>query len=663
MSSIPSNLARVPNALISQIIVGSLNRTSSEILRTQIQLSSGLALNRPSDDSVAASTISVLDDVIERRTQRLRNLSHSDAMLNNIDAALADANDELIEAKGIALSQIGLGSDAQTRSNQAKVINAMLENLMSISNRQYQDIYFFGGNRTTKPPITELLGGLQYNGEGKGLTADFGLSKPVAITMSASQAFGSLSTRIQGSKDLNPGMIPSTRLLDLNGARGFGVNPGTVEINVGGTLVSADLTNAHTVQDAIDSLQTAMQTIDAGATLVIASTGDTFQVIGNSTTIRFSDPAGGTTVADLGLTPSFVVGSGVFGADVDPRLTELTKLADLTGVSVPLGTVRLSSAGQIRDVDLSGAQNIQDIQNAFRASGLGVRVEIAETGDRINVINEVSGASLSIGPVGGSSTADQLGIRSFTDTTLLTDFNDGRGVDIVSGRVDPISGMPDPTRDLDFNITLRDGSTFDVDLSGATTVADVITSINGAASAAGFGGTGPGSTFFVRLTGTGNGLELLDNTGGGGMFSVTGLNGSHAAEHLGILGSTSSANMIGEDRATVAVESVFSHLIALRDALEANDENGIEIATGKIEEDILRVTEARADIGIRSRRVADTTLRVEDLRIQDMALKSQVQDLDYTEAAIRFSSLQQQLQAGLASASQISTLTLLDFLR
>ena len=56
---------------------------------------------RPSDDAVAGSTIAVLDDILERREQRLRNLSHAEGLLNNIDAALADGTDLMIEAKGI----------------------------------------------------------------------------------------------------------------------------------------------------------------------------------------------------------------------------------------------------------------------------------------------------------------------------------------------------------------------------------------------------------------------------------------------------------------------------------------------------------------------------------------------------------------------------------
>jgi flagellin-like hook-associated protein FlgL len=49
--------------------------------------------------------------------------------------------------------------------------------------------------------------------------------------------------------------------------------------------------------------------------------------------------------------------------------------------------------------------------------------------------------------------------------------------------------------------------------------------------------------------------------------------------------------------------------------------------------------------------------------VQDLALKSSIQDLDFTAAAVRFSTLQQQLQAALSTAGNVTSLTLLDFLR
>ncbi len=659
MSSIPSNLARVPNTLVSQIVRSSLTRTQQDILRLQIQLTTGKAVNRASDNPVAASSISVLDDLIERRDQRLRNLSHGDSVLGNVDAALGDASEMLLEAKGIGSSQIGVGSDAETRRNQAQVIDAMINQLIGIANRQFQDLYFFGGDATANPPIVELLGGLQYQGVGDGMTTDLGSAGPIPITMSGEDAFGTLSARVQGAVDLNPTMTGNTRLLDLNGARGFGISLGTINADVNGVDVAIDLSDAHTVSDVIATLEAAIQTEDPGATVAISAAGDAFSIVpSGGVTITITDAGGGNTAADLGLAQVFD-GVTIDGSDVDPRITDLTPVTSLSGVTVPMGTIRITNAGQSRDLDLSSAATVQDIINAVQGLDLGVRVEIADTGDRLNFINELSGGQMAIAEVAGGTTATELGVRSFAASTLLEDFNNGLGVEILSGAVDPITGLPDPAKDLDFRITLKDGSTFDVDLVGSQDVSDVLDAINAAATAAGIAVP---ADFNAALAADGNGIELTDNTAGVTTL-VEALNGSHAAENLGILGSTTGATLTGEDRATVAVDSVFSHLIALRDALLTNDERGITLATGNLETDINRLANARAQAGVRNRRVMDAIIREEDLRIQDASLRSQVQDLDFTEAAIRFSTLQQQLQAGLITASQAASLSLMDFLR
>jgi flagellin-like hook-associated protein FlgL len=663
--SIPNNLPRIPTLLGAQILQSSLQRTNRDLLQLQVQLASAKAVNRPSDDTVAAGLITVLDDVIEGRRQRLRNLEHAQAILNTQDAAVGDANDLLLDAKSVALSQIGVGSDAATRESQAVIIDAILAQMTGIANRSYLDVHFFGGDATAAPPMSELLGGVRYGGRGSGLQADLGLAPTVRLTTSGESVFGALSTRVSGERDLDPLALSATRLADLGGAVGLGVRPGAVNVNVNGTDYALDLSGAATVGDVALALQDLLDAsvpgaLAAGGVTLDAATGNRFNVDLNAGfTVTITDVGSEGAAADLGLAGvSFEDGVNEVGGDFDPRLTPLTPLSSLSGVTVPLGTIRIGNGGQVRDLDLSGAVTVQDLVNAVHGLNLGVRVEIAATGDRLDFVNELSGGLMSIGEVGGGATATELGVRSLAATTLLDDFNQGRGVEILSGAVDPVSGLPDPAKDLDFRVTVKDGRSFDVDLAGATTVQDVLDAVNAAAGAAGLL---PGE-FQAGLASDGNGLALTDATAGA-TTSVTALNGSHAAEHLGILGSTGSATLIGQDRATVAVDGVFAHLMALRDALRGNDEAGITIAAEKLEGDLDRLSRARAETGARSRRVADAIGHEEDLTIQDTALRSEVQDLDFTEAAIRFAALQRQMQAVLATAGQTSSLSLLDFLR
>jgi flagellin-like hook-associated protein FlgL len=275
-------------------------------------------------------------------------------------------------------------------------------------------------------------------------------------------------------------------------------------------------------------------------------------------------------------------------------------------------------------------------------------------------VNELSGAAMSIGEVGGDTVAERLGVRSLTGTTRLADFNDGLGVQFITGSVDPITGLPDPAADVDFRVTVKGGTQFEVDLEDVFTVQDVLDAINAAAAGAGIGVPG---AFEATLASDGNGIMLVDNTAPpGAATTVERVNGSFAAADLGILGSTTAATLVGEDRATVGVDSVFSHLIALRDALLSDDERGITLAGERLERDIARTAQVRAEVGVRSRRIADATAREEDMVIQDTGLRSQFQDLDFTEAVLRLTLLQQQLQAGLVTAGRATSLSLLDFL-
>ncbi len=661
-SSISSNLARVPQTLNNSVMLRSLLQTQRRLLNTQIQLASGLAVNRPSDDAVASSAISVFDDVIERRSQILRNLTHGEGLLNNVDAALAGATDIVQEAKSIAVSQIGVGSDADTRANQANVVTEMINGMFSLGNREYQGIHFFGGSRTAKPPLEDRFGFVQYQGSGTGQTTDLGLARPFPITLSGDEAFGALSARVEGDHDLNPDLTLDTRLTDLNGVKGFGVRLGAINADIGGTNVTIDLTTAHTMRDVINTLNTALQAVDPGASVQIDPSDPSRIQIRPTVPVTISDLSAEATAADLGIDRSFPAGVPTSGGDLNPRITELTPLSALNGVTVPLGTIRLVNGGQTRDLDLSTANTVQDIMNAVEGLNIGIRVEISDSGDRLNFINQLSGGQMSVGEVAGGATATELGIRSLGGTTLLADFNDGQGVAIRSGSVDPITGSPDPTADLDFRVTLKDGKFFEVDLAGAVTVQDVLDAVNTAAGAASIAVPGQ---FEATLASDGNGIALVDNTTGaaGAETSVVSLNGSFAAENLGILQSTTGAILAGEDRATVAVDGVFAHLIALRDALANNDEQGIERAGQQFSNDIDRIARSRADVGVRTNRVVDITDREEDLLIQDESLRSEVRDLDYTEAALRFSTLQQQLQASLTTTSRISALSLLDFIR
>lgn len=640
MSSISTHVARVSGNLVSSLLLSNVNATNVELLKVQEQIATGRRVSRPSDDASVTATINALRRVLDQTGQQLTNLAQAQANLDTADQSLADVSELLLEAKTIASSQIGISSDSQTRANQAQIISAQITQLLEIANRDLRGVYLFGGQNAGAEPFESFGAGVRYTGSRDDLNADIGLGAGFGVNTNGVDAFGALSARVEGNVDLDPELTLQTRLVDVEGGRGRGVALGTVVVTVDGSPTEVDLTGADTAEDVIDRLNDAIGASNGS----VGVSGGGFQLTATAGhLVTIGDLGDGVVAADLGLnTTADASASGtpvsVLGTDLDPHLTRYSTIASLaSGVDVA-GGLDISNGTLTATIDTSSATTIEDLINVVHAADLGVRMEISDNRRSVRLVNEVSGTELTVGRNAGTTVSD-LGLRTFNNTTDLSVLNFGQGVSTVAGD--------------DLNIHLADGSDVLVDLSSAVTVFDVISAINTAA----------GGSITASLVGVGNGIELVDNTAGGDTFSVTNAGLSSAADDLGIRKSSSTGTITGDDVAKVRVESVFTHLMMLRDGLLNDDERLITEAGGTIEQDIATVSTARARLGVRSQRVSQEVTRIEDQSLANESLLSDVRDTDLNEAITRFTQLQQQLQANLLSGQQLLNLSLLDFLR
>lgn len=692
MSSIPSNLSRVPNSLAAGVFLSNITRTSIDIARLQEQLATGRAINKPSDDSVRATSISILDDRLERAEQRIRNIAAGRSALNLLDVALAEANDLILEAKDIASSQIGAASDSQTRNNQAVVVDALIDQLFRLANRETNGLHLFGGSTPGTQPLQNIFGGYRYVGRGAGLINDMDLGTSVPITIGGNNAIGEVSARQRSRLDLQPGLTSNTRLADLNGGRGLGITLGTIALSFEGQdRIEVDLTGAENVGNVLSKIESAIRqyeeqsgqtilqpgfgavTLEGGAIRINVAPGAD-PPPAPQPTLEFFESGQGSTAEDLGLTAAPFANDAPTGADLRPRLTDVTPLDALdpdSGLTLPLGSIRIrferGEQSIVRQIDLSSAQTIGDVRNLIETNAPGVRVQINAQGTGLDVYNEISGPRMIIEEVaGGPETAAQLGIRTLSADTPGADFNDGRGIGIISGSINPVTGLPDPDRDVDFVITLGNGDSFTVDLrpEDLATTATILARINQQAQAAIDAGLIPPGSFEAGLTDDRNGIAFRDPLNlGPPQFQPK--NNSTAARDLGLLNGSydaASATFIAQDRAGVRVDNLFTTLMDLRDSLRGDDSVGITIAGEQLEGAVDRVAQTRALVGTYANRVDAAERRLENVIVLDEMVRSQLRDVDYAEASTRFALLQTQLQAGLASASRAQSITLLDFL-
>jgi flagellin-like hook-associated protein FlgL len=675
-------LERVTNIMSSRVSLATLTRTSSALFGVQQQISTGRSINRGSENVAKAATIGVLDDRLLRSEQLLRNFQHADSALSELDSTLVSANDLALQAKSLASSQLGATSSSSERASQARVVDSLLAGLFNSANRQGAAGYVLGGSDTSRAPISLMLGGYRFSGTRDGLITDLGEDASIPVTLGSANPIADGTARITGVIDLNPRLTASTRIAELTSARGqgAGVRLGTIEFSHNGSpRVEIDLTGSDTIDDVRARIEGALRRFEqtAGITVLgpggvsLGDSGLTFDVTNPADAIQFFDIGTGVTAQDLGVAttpPAAFTSANPTGGDLQPAVSWRTPISALAGVTGPLGSIKLSNGGRSVTIDLSTAQTMRDIANLIDGSGLGVRTEL--TSDGIAVVNELaskSSDSLSIGEVNGGDTATRLGIRSLSGQTRLSTFNFGKGVQIVDGVNNPSTGTLDPALNSDFEVVLGDtaGSRIRIDLrpQDIVSVDTLLTRLNSEfttqLAAAGL----PAGSLTAGLAADGNGLTITQSPTFAQPLRIEPRNNSRAAEQLGLLNAAYTAGtLVSEDRAKVRTESLFTHLLDLRHALETNNTFGITLAGEGVEATLADIAELRGVVGGYAQRIDSLTSRENDRAVLDETVRSTLRDTDITQAATRLSLLQTQLEAGLRTTASLSQRSLLDFL-
>lgn len=642
------NITRVSNNLQTMSLLESLRQNTLSLFLQQNRLSTGNKLNAPSDDPVGANRALNLTEMLEHQEQILANIQYGDSFLSATDTAIGTISDLLIQAKSIALEMVESTASQSQRDSEAELIKGIIDELVRIGNRDLGGTFLFGGRQITQQPFVQESGGVIYRGDLGELLTHVDLQHDVAMNLNGADLFGALSSRVLGYADLNPAISTETRLVDLRGAAGRGVQPGLVQVALSAPGVSfvVDLAQADDAGDVVSALNAAAAgaglTVGPGNDFNASLTPNGIQLSVGGGTVTVSEVGAGTTARDLGILGT---GAGMLvGQDLDPLITGTTPVAALFGGGgAVLQSIRLANGTLVADVDLSSAQTVQDILNAINNAGVQVQARINDSSNGIDVLNRLSGSLMSIGE-NGADTANLLGIRSLYADTPLTQLNNGAGITTMPGKDD-------------FRIIAKDGGTVDVSLDGARTIQDVLDRINAAATAAGV-------NVNADLAAVGNGIRINDNTGGGGTLQIQKLNLSPAIDGLGlnVVADPAATEIVGSDINAIRPDSIFTALQDLYSALKRGDTAGITDAGGRVGGFVDQVNRLQGMVGARSQAMSARYDLTEDAVTTTKKLLSDAKDLDWSEAVTQFQLAQTALQANLMTGSRLLQMSLLDFL-
>jgi len=646
MAISPINVSRISHNMQTDFMLESMRRTQRNLYLEQARIASGRSFTSAGENPVAAARALDLNEALAQQEQFMANLQYGDNFLAAADSAISELADLVSHASVIASQTVGSMTTAAERTAEADVVASIREQLQTVGNRQFMGRYIFGGQRTTDRPFIDALGAVGYVGDTGDLFTRVGARLWAPINMSGDQLFGALSERINSDVDLTPVLTESVRLDDITGATNTRILKGTLVFNEtgGAGIFRVDLRDVDTIGDVVDAINAAAQ--EAGANLS-ASLGDTgLTIMPGNAPVSITDASAGEIAAALGILTTDATSGRIEGNVLTPRLTRVTPVEEMAGgagIDLDNGLI-ITNGDNTATVDLSSAETVQDIINTINNAGVFVLARISDDGTRIDVFNQVSGTSLSIGENGGA-TATDLGIRTFDTATPLSSLNFGIGLHLDEGQ-------------SDLRIAAKDGSSVDVDLDGAVTVGDVIERINAAAS-------GAGVNITASFADIGNGIRITDATGGADQLAVTSLNLSTAAIDLGLATSAVGAEVqvVGDDVNPTRTEGVIGALVDLERALREDDTRGISAAGGRLDEMSGEVTRMHGVIGARSLGMTSKLAQMEDAAITTQIFLSEVQDLDYAEAATKLQAALTQFQGSLQTGATLLNVSLLDYLR
>lgn len=627
---------RIPMSLVTDRLQTQLQDGHRVQAMLQDQVTTGHKFMLLGDSPSAAITTVTLQSLIERKTQMASNTQTASSLLGASETAIASVADAVNKAKALAAAGIGDSSTPQEKASLALEAQALIRQVVNAANTTFRGRYLFGGSQAAAAPFTMLNENtVRYEGDTMSLNTFVDLTLQEATNVDGNAAFGALTEPV--GADINPALTLQTSLGDLFG--GKGVTAGTIDVTLSSpaSTQTIDLSKAKTVSDLKAIVENAFP--PGAVTVSINAAKNGIQIAPAAGTIAITDPVGSSSAARLHIASAAT--ASIDTGDLDPRLTATTRLADLnggTGIGPITGNgIRITNGITTRVVDLAGAVTVEDLFNRLRDPDLGLSVGINAAGNGLAISSRLSGVSFSIGENNGLN-ATNLGIRTMTGGTPLSSLNFGGGVPVNNGQ--PLK------------ITRRDGTTANVDLTGAITVQDVMTKINA---------VDPGN-LVASLNTVGNGISLLDNSGTGPLT----VDGGELGTALGMAGTEPGTDptvaLTGQDTNQREVSGALNVLIRLMNALNANDSRELARINGLADKELARLTTIRGDVGGRLKTLEDVDSRLKDESLQNQQALSDNYDSDLAEVLTQLLAQQTSYQATLKIAAQTLQMSLAQYL-
>jgi flagellar hook-associated protein 3 FlgL len=192
----------------------------------QRQVSSGLRVQKPSDDPAAMSSVISEQGRLAQTDNYTRAGDSANSRLTVVDSVMSDIVSKLTAAQSLAVSVAGSIATPEERAAAAQEMGAMKAALLDDFNMTFQGVYLFSGGKATTKPFTVGAGGVvsPYAGSSSEVSVDIGQGHSVTIGFDG-------STITQGSAASDVFTVIDNLVADINAGNSAGIANGVAALN------------------------------------------------------------------------------------------------------------------------------------------------------------------------------------------------------------------------------------------------------------------------------------------------------------------------------------------------------------------------------------------------------------------------------------------------
>lgn len=177
---------KVTSLNLARIVSNQLNDVRNDIVDLQIQIGTGMRIQKPSDDPIGSVRMVQLTSNLSELDAYKSNMTYGKSFVQTTLTSLDQLLNILSRVQEIAVQQRGSNANTQTRLSASVEVQNAFEEIVQIANSKLGGKYIFGGHDSLNPPY-ESDG--NYVGDSGEFRINIGSAADMKINLSGDEVF------------------------------------------------------------------------------------------------------------------------------------------------------------------------------------------------------------------------------------------------------------------------------------------------------------------------------------------------------------------------------------------------------------------------------------------------------------------------------------------